>query len=309
MYSDQKAQNSDTFLQGTNSLEGLLSSYHVAMGFSGHAHLYERNAPTRARHVPDLHHRRRWWHAPTRRGAGVQRVRRVCHRLVTDAQLGQQLWERVTTAVGGPRLPLPAGHVSGTTVTVTPTDEYGRTFDVVTYDLSANVPPDTYFDSTPAAVSTATNAEFTFHASAPSSTFECQLDGSGFTPCTSPADFTGLAEGTHAFQVRAVDVAGPDPAPASFTFSVDLTAPTAPGNVTATADVPSVAHVAWDAASDATGVTELPGEPRRDAGGHRERRHDDLRRPHGCTRHDLPVHGRGRRRSGQRFGSRATRRR
>ena len=46
MYSDQKAQNSDTYLQGTNSLEGLLSSYHVAMGFSGHAHIYERNAPT-----------------------------------------------------------------------------------------------------------------------------------------------------------------------------------------------------------------------------------------------------------------------
>ncbi len=46
MYSDQKAQNSDTYLQGTNSLEGLLSSYHVAIGFSGHAHIYERNAPT-----------------------------------------------------------------------------------------------------------------------------------------------------------------------------------------------------------------------------------------------------------------------
>jgi hypothetical protein len=255
MYSDQKAQNSDTFLRGTNSLEGLLSSYHVAIGFSGHAHLYERNAPTGPGTFPTY---------ITGGGGGtLQPVGELGCSAFDAYAIGWSPTHSSGSSCGSASPPPSADHVyhyllvtvSGTTVTVAPTDEYGRTFDVVTYDLSANVPPDTYFDSTPAAVSTATNAEFTFHASAPSSTFECQLDGSGFAPCTSPADFTGLAEGTHTFQVRAVDVAGPDPAPASFTFSVDLTAPTVPGNVTATADVPTVAHVAWDAASDATGVT------------------------------------------------------
>ena len=145
--------------------------------------------------------------------------------------------------------------VNGTSVTVAPTDEYGRTFDVVTYDLSGSVLPDTYLDSTPAPVSTATDATFAFHASTPSATFECQLDGAGFTPCTSPTSYSGLAEGAHSFQVRAVDAVGPDPAPASFAFTTDLTAPSTPANVTATATLPGLVSLAWDPSTDNSGVT------------------------------------------------------
>jgi uncharacterized repeat protein (TIGR01451 family) len=43
MYSDQRQKHSDTFLQGSASLEGLLSRYGVDMAFSGDAHLYQRN--------------------------------------------------------------------------------------------------------------------------------------------------------------------------------------------------------------------------------------------------------------------------
>ena len=43
MYSDQKAENSDTFLRGAGSLEGLLAANGVSLGFSGHAHIYQRN--------------------------------------------------------------------------------------------------------------------------------------------------------------------------------------------------------------------------------------------------------------------------
>ncbi len=44
LYSDNATEPSDTFLQGSNSLEGLLESNGVNMVFNGHAHLYQHNA-------------------------------------------------------------------------------------------------------------------------------------------------------------------------------------------------------------------------------------------------------------------------
>ena len=46
LYVDNATEPSDTFLQGPNSLEGLLTANGVNMVFNGHAHLYERNNPT-----------------------------------------------------------------------------------------------------------------------------------------------------------------------------------------------------------------------------------------------------------------------
>jgi hypothetical protein len=45
-YADNPNQSSDTFLQGANSLEGLLGQYGVDIAFNGHAHMYERNNPS-----------------------------------------------------------------------------------------------------------------------------------------------------------------------------------------------------------------------------------------------------------------------
>ena len=45
LYSDSASQGSDTYLDGPNSLEGLLANNNVDIVFNGHAHQYERNLP------------------------------------------------------------------------------------------------------------------------------------------------------------------------------------------------------------------------------------------------------------------------
>ena len=74
------------------------------------------------------------------------------------------------------------------------------------------------------------SANFTFHSNDGDATFECRLDSDlegDFTSCTSPQNYTGLDEGEHTFEVRATDEFDrTDPIPASYTWDVDLTAPT-----------------------------------------------------------------------------------
>lgn len=51
--------------------------------------------------------------------------------------------------------------------------------------------------------------------------FECRLDSSAFSSCTSPKTYSGLAAGDHTFQVRAIDSLGNnDPTPATFKWKV-----------------------------------------------------------------------------------------
>ena len=85
-------------------------------------------------------------------------------------------------------------------------------------DLTA---PDTNVDSGPADPTAETQADFIFSTDDPSATFECILDGGGWAPCSSPEALTGLAAGTHTFEVRAVDPAGNvDPTPATHSWTV-----------------------------------------------------------------------------------------
>ena len=88
-------------------------------------------------------------------------------------------------------------------------------------------PPDTTIDSGPAAAGTASSAP-SFGFSSPSSpvTFQCSIDGSTFSTCTSPATEEGLPAGSHTFAVRAVNSSGiGDGSPASRTFTVDSSTP------------------------------------------------------------------------------------
>jgi hypothetical protein len=94
--------------------------------------------------------------------------------------------------------------------------------------------PDTSITGNPLAATTSTAATFTFAGvddvtPAANLTFQCQLDvpvTSSWTACANPRSYTGLAQGSHTFRVRAVDAAqNADPTPAAYTWTIDQTAP------------------------------------------------------------------------------------
>ena len=101
-----------------------------------------------------------------------------------------------------------------------------RTWTVNTAPPPDTTPPQSTIDSGPSGTVGSTSASFTFSSDEAGSTFECSLDGSPFSACTSPKDYTNLSGGSHTFEVRATDAAGNvDTTPASRTFSVVLPPP------------------------------------------------------------------------------------
>jgi hypothetical protein len=87
-------------------------------------------------------------------------------------------------------------------------------------------PPDTVIDSGPTGLIGESSVTFTFNGSDTNDTFQCRLDGAPWVTCTSPQQYTALAEGVHTFQVRAVNAGGEvDPTPASASFTVEATQP------------------------------------------------------------------------------------
>jgi len=136
---------------------------------------------------------------------------------------------------------------SGKTYTGLADDEY--TFKVRATDLAGNqqleptafswtvdnsladtTPPETQFDSVPPDPSLSSTVSFAYESNEPGSTFECALDGAPFVACAaSGATYSGLANGPHSFQVRAIDPsANVDPTPAGYSFSVAAIAPSPP---------------------------------------------------------------------------------
>ena len=68
------------------------------------------------------------------------------------------------------------------------------------------VAPDTTITSGPSGTVSSTSAAFTFSGTEAGSTFQASLDGAAFGAV--PAGYTGLSQGTHTFEVRAIDAAG-----------------------------------------------------------------------------------------------------
>ncbi|MHA6780363.1 right-handed parallel beta-helix repeat-containing protein [Pseudonocardia saturnea] len=82
-------------------------------------------------------------------------------------------------------------------------------------------PPVTSITGTPDITTVSTAATFTFAADEEGVTFQCRLDGGPLTACTSPAGYSGLAVGTHVFEVIGTDPQGNvEASPATFTWTV-----------------------------------------------------------------------------------------
>jgi hypothetical protein len=106
------------------------------------------------------------------------------------------------------------------------TDGVGNTGSAIhtwTVDTKA---PVVSFNSTPVNPTNSTAASFSFGSNEPA-TLECRLDGAAYAACSSPDSLTGLADGSHTFDVRATDAVG-HVGTGSHTWTVDTVAPSTP---------------------------------------------------------------------------------
>lgn len=247
LYSDSSAQASDTHLQGPNSLEGLLGRYGVKFAFNGHAHLYERNHPNADGLVTYV------------TGGGGAKVASVNHCRAFDAYaIG---WSFTSNRGSSCNAPIPSGPeqvyhflhvtVNGNTVTVAPTDELGRTFDVVTYTVGSGGTADTQAPSAPgtltATATSSTQVDLSWTAA------NDNVGVAGYTIYRDGAPIAEVGEVTqytdtsvqpatpYQYQVRARDAAGNV---SSISPTASVTTPGASGATTMTFTAEADSYVA-----------------------------------------------------------------
>jgi hypothetical protein len=81
------------------------------------------------------------------------------------------------------------------------------------------VAPGITVTSQPPAVNLQTSATFTFNSSDANATYQCQLDNSAYTTCSSPVSYSSISNGSHTFSIKATDIAGNVSSPTSVTWS------------------------------------------------------------------------------------------
>ncbi len=92
-----------------------------------------------------------------------------------------------------------------------------------TWAIDATPPPPPSITSAPQNPSGADSASFAF-SDAETVIFKCQLDGGGYSTCP-PASYSNLGEGSHTFDVKAVDSIGHESTVTSYTWTIDTVHP------------------------------------------------------------------------------------
>ena len=222
LYSANATETSDTYLRGSASLEGLLSRYGVDIAFNGHAHIYQRNNPSDPSGLISY---------VTGGGGGKLQPVTKCAAVanVVAYAIGWSNSSSKGSSCGAAGKPTSIDQVyhyllvsvDGNSVTVTPTDSAGRTFDVQTFTFPDTDPPVTRITKGAPMRTDKHKVKFKFTSNERNSTFECKIHKKPFKPCEPPKTVRRLREGKHKFKVRAVDPAGNvDPSPAKDKFRV-----------------------------------------------------------------------------------------
>jgi len=119
-----------------------------------------------------------------------------------------------------------------------------------TFRIDARTPTAT-IHAKPAAATNSRSASFNFSADE-SASFQCKLDGSGFSACIPPVFLSGLPDGSHTFVLRARDVSGNYSPEVSHTWTIDATPPVV--SITQNSPPPGVSPV-FSFSSNESGTT------------------------------------------------------
>ena len=258
--SDNSTQSSDTYLDNTgsnpNSLEALLANNAVKVVFNGHAHTYQRIAPSGAGHVVN--------YVTGGGGAILEPVSggSTCAGFQASGDIYAIGWSPTSGTGSSCGTTAPAAStlsaaqvfnflkvtVNGGTVTVTPINAAGQSFDQQSYTYSTG--STTVIDTPPPALTNATSATVSFHATGGGSSFTCSLDGATATACTSPVTYADLAQGPHGLVIT-----GAGASPASANWTIDTSPPSVPTNLAGSSGSPTQVNLTWTASTDNTGVT------------------------------------------------------
>ena len=203
-------------------------------------------------------------------GSGVADVEVSLKRVATDLywdgdsfDAASETYVAATLAGGNWSFAFPAAGFPADgsyTLHVRATDDAGNTeggpVRTFTFDTAA---PQTTLDSSPSHPTSSTSADFDFSSSEGGSTFECRIDGGAWGACTSPKNYSSLADGSHTFNVRATDQAGnTDASPSSFTWTVDTTAPSSTTSFPSASGEYNVAG--WNAGCATSGLCGTYGD-------------------------------------------------
>jgi chitodextrinase len=264
LYTNNGTQVSDIYLDNlpgsSASLEQLLHEGGVDLVFNGHAHIYERNIATPGGVTSYV------------TGGGGASAEPVSSCTGTDAYaLGWSYGSAKGSACGGATPPASDSQVyhflkvavNGTSVTVTPVNASGGTFDQKTYNFAPDaVPPSAPGGLTATAGSTKNvltwtaatdNIGVTAYDVYRNGTYLATVDPA----VTSYTDKTAVAGTGYTYQVAARDLAGnATRASASVNGGAsDTSPPTAPASLTATGTGPTTVALSWQASTDNVGVT------------------------------------------------------
>lgn len=124
----------------------------------------------------------------------------------------------------------------------------------------AIVPPTPTITSHPANPTGATTASFAYTDSQSGVGFKCALDGASFSTCASSGiTFSGLAAGSHTFQVEAQLGSNPPSVPAVFTWTVDKTPPAV--TITFPANSGAYNGAGWSGGCAVVGICGTAADP------------------------------------------------